>query len=78
MCREAKRSTDDLVIRVIFGKQNGTLDCFHRAIDFIGGIMQGNVEVNAIKTLTVKFTAKHLNAVDVPEEFYGGYIGQKD
>lgn len=33
MCRAARRVKNEPTLRIIFGKQDGTLDCFHRGIE---------------------------------------------
>lgn len=43
-----KRVDEESVVRVICGRQNGTLDCFHRGIDFIGRLVDGDVSLNTI------------------------------
>lgn len=57
---------------IIFSKQDGSLDCFHREIDFIGRVLEKYFCLKSIPTMKLKLTSNHIDKVVVPELSYGG------
>lgn len=72
--KEAMTLRDDQAVYVVFGKQNGSMDCFHRAVDFVGRIMEGDVLLTKLVTMPypITTTGAGVTSVTVPTCFYGG------
>lgn len=58
-------------MHVAFGKQNGSSDCFHRCIDFIGRVTEKHLAIGKISTMAYHIT-RDRKRVPVPAELYGG------
>lgn len=73
LARETLKENDDDTIRIIFGKQDGTKDCFHRGIDLIARVCANEFDFNTLPTMPYKrpSTVKG-KRVTIPKQFYGG------
>lgn len=61
--KESMTVHDDQVLHVVFCKQDGTSDCLHRAIDFVGRIMEGHVTLTELPTMPYHITTRGLVTV---------------
>lgn len=72
--KESMTLQDDRSLRVVFGKQNKTSDCFHRALDFVGRLIEGDVNLDETPTMHYPISSADVRArpTTVPACFYGG------
>lgn len=68
--KKSLKKDEEAVMNVAFGKQDGTSDCFHRCIDFIGRITEKHLLINKIPTMKY-FITRDRKRVPVPKSLYG-------